>query len=187
MTNGVDLSNQFLIAMPTLGDPNFHQAVALVCEHNEEGALGVVINRPLEVTLSELMEHMEITPTTGDFQRAPVYGGGPVQTERGFILHQPLGSWESTLPIADDLGMTVSRDILAAIAAGEGPTRYLVTLGYAGWSAGQLEQELADNAWLTCPADPEIIFERPAGERWRAAASRLGVDLDLLAGDAGHA
>lgn len=181
------LSDHFLIAMPSLEDPNFHQSVAYLCEHNAEGGLGIIINRPTEVTLGELLEHLELEPVDAETASRTVYMGGPVQPERGFVLHPPGGEWDSTLEVSPSVAVTTSRDILAAIAEGRGPERYLVALGYAGWEAGQLEDELADNAWLTGPADPEIIFNRDTGDRWRAAAALLGVDMTLLSGDAGHA
>ena len=181
------LTDHFLIAMPTLEDPNFHQAVAYLCEHNAEGGLGIIINRPTDVTLGELLEHLEIEPVTAAIAGETVYMGGPVQRERGFVLHSPEGDWDSSLPVSDAISITTSRDILAAIAEGKGPDRYLVALGYAGWDAGQLEEELAQNAWLNGPADPAIIFDRDSGERWRAAAALLGVDMTLLSSDAGHA
>jgi putative transcriptional regulator len=180
-------TNQFLIAMPSLADPNFSQTVTLICEHNDEGALGIVINRPLELRLSELFEHLEMTTTTPFPANMAVYAGGPVQMDHGFVLHQPLGHWESTLRVQEEIGLTTSRDILSAIAAGDGPEKSLVTLGYAGWGPGQLEQEISNNAWLTVPYDIDIVFDVPADKRWQAAASKLGIDLNLLAGDAGHA
>ncbi len=180
-------SNQFLIAMPKLADPNFAQTVTLICEHKAEGALGIVLNRPLDLRLSELLKHMGLAAITPDIADLPVYAGGPVQVDHGFVLHQPLGHWESTLCIQDDMGLTTSRDILAAIAAGKGPDKYLIMLGYAGWGPGQLEQEISNNSWLTVDNDLQIVFEVPAIERWHAAANKLGIDLNLLAGDAGHA
>lgn len=180
-------TNQLLIAMPSLADPNFSRTVTLICEHNEHGALGLVINRPTEVRLSELLDHLDIAATDVDIASMPVFAGGPVQLERGFILHMPLGQWESTLKIDTELGLTTSLDILSAVAAGTGPRHSLVALGYAGWGAGQLEREIADNAWLTVPNDTEILFELPVELRWQAAAKKLGVDLTLMAGDAGHA
>ena len=181
------LGNHFLIAMPRLADPNFFHTVTYLCEHNAEGALGIVINRPLNLTLREILQHMELVPASAAIGDRPVYLGGPVQQERGFVLHQPLGDWEATLPVSADIGVTSSRDILMAIAAGEGPEHSLIALGYAGWGAGQLEQELATNAWLSGPADQRIVFDLPHEQRWEAAAARLGVDLNLLSGEAGHA
>jgi len=180
-------TDHFLIAMPSLADPNFSQTVTLICDHNDEGALGIVINRPLELSLSELFEHLEMTTTIPLPVNAAVYAGGPVQMDHGFVLHHPLGQWESTLRIQEQLGLTTSRDILSAIASGDGPEKSLVTLGYAGWGPGQLEQEISNNAWLTVPNDIKIVFDVPANKRWQAAASKLGIDLNLLAGVAGHA
>jgi putative transcriptional regulator len=180
-------TNQLLIAMPSLEDPNFSRTVTLICEHNEQGALGVVINRPTEVLLGQLLEHLQLSVRSGAVASTPVYAGGPVQLERGFILHSPLGEWESTLKINDGLGLTTSLDVLTAIAAGQGPEHRLIALGYAGWGAGQLEREITENAWLTVPNDNRILFELPVDERWQAAATKLGVDLRFLASDAGHA
>lgn len=182
-----NLTNHFLIAMPSLEDPNFSETVTYICEHNAEGALGIVINRPSELTLTDLFNHMTITNDSASAGGAPVYVGGPVQRERGFVLHVPGGQWESTLPVSEDVSITTSRDVLEALAAGEGPKRFLVALGYAGWGAGQLEEEMAANAWLSGPADPDVIFSETIDNRWRAAAALLGVDLSLLSSDAGHA
>jgi putative transcriptional regulator len=181
------LGNHFLIAMPKLADPNFFHTVTYLCEHNPEGALGIVINRPLQLTLREILQHMDLEPVTEAIGDQPIYLGGPVQQERGFVLHRPLGDWEATLPVSEEIGVTSSRDILTAIAAGQGPEQCLIALGYAGWGAGQLEQELAANAWLSGPADQRIVFDLPHEQRWEAAAARLGVDLNLLSGEAGHA
>ncbi len=180
-------TNELLIAMPNLADPNFSQTVTLICEHNENGALGIVINRPLELRLGELFEHLQLKTAGDDIADATVYSGGPVQMDHGFVLHQPVGTWEATIQINDNLGLTTSRDILTAAAIGQGPQKCLVALGYAGWAAGQLEQEMANNAWLTVPSDNEIVFDLPVDQRWQAAAKKLGVDLNLLAGHAGHA
>jgi len=181
------LTNNFLIAMPGLEDPNFFHAVTYICEHNDEGALGLVINRPLDMQLGEILQHVQVEDIQPEARQIPVYLGGPVQQDRGFVLHDPLGDWEATLRVTDRIGITSSLDILAAIARNEGPERALITLGYAGWGAGQLEQEMAGNAWLNGPADPDILFGTPDEERWKAAAASLGVDLDLLSGEAGHA
>ncbi|HHJ13987.1 MAG TPA: YqgE/AlgH family protein [Gammaproteobacteria bacterium] len=184
---GTSLTNQFLIAMPALEDPNFFHSVTYICQHDEEGAMGLVINRPLNMQLGEILQHIRIRDASDEARQLPVFLGGPVQTERGFVLHSPLQEWEATMKVTDSIGITSSLDILHAIARGEGPDRKLITLGYAGWGAGQLEHELANNAWLSAPADPEVMFSLPVEQRWRAAASRLGVDLDLLSGDTGHA
>jgi putative transcriptional regulator len=181
------LTNHFLIAMPQLADPNFFHTVTYICEHNSDGALGIVINRPMDVRLGEVFEHMGVQATDAHSAELPVYMGGPVQRERGFVLHEPPGEWEATLQITEALSVTTSRDILDAIAQGAGPKRALIALGYAGWAAGQLEQEIANNAWLSGPADPRVLFDVPDEQRWQAAASLLGVDLNLLSGDAGHA
>ena len=181
------LKNQFLIAMPGLEDPNFFHSVTYICEHNEQGALGLVINRPLDMQLGEILQHIQLQHSEPEARRIQIHLGGPVQQDRGFVVHEPLGNWEATLKVTDRIGITSSIDILQAIANNEGPERSLITLGYAGWGAGQLEQEMAENAWLSGPADPDILFNRPDEERWRAAAASLGVDLDLLSGEAGHA
>jgi putative transcriptional regulator len=187
MDEANSLSNHFLIAMPTLDDPNFHHTTTYICEHNDDGALGVVINRPLEIQLGEILVHMDITTDIEAIRNQTVYMGGPVQSDRGFVLHEPVGNWEATLQVTDTIGITSSRDILDDIAKGEGPEHAIITLGYAGWGAGQLEQELADNTWLSGPASSKIVFETPSEERWLAAAALLGIDLNLLSSDAGHA
>ena len=182
-----DLTNHVHIAIPPLSEPKFHHTATLICEHNEEGALGLVINRPTELLLGDILEHMKIDTTHDDVAGQPVYMGGPVQNDRGFVLHEPVGDWEATLRISEQTGITSSRDILEAIARGEGPERSFITLGYAGWGAGQLEEELAANAWLSGPADTAIVFETPYDQRWEAAAALIGVDLTLISGEAGHA
>ncbi|ROR34517.1 YqgE/AlgH family protein [Inmirania thermothiophila] len=181
------LTGQFLIAMPALADPNFARTVTYVCEHNADGAMGIVVNRPLELTLGELLDHLEIPCTDAALRARPVFYGGPVQRERGFVLHRPAGEWEASLRIGDDLGLTTSRDILAALAEGRGPEQALVALGYAGWAAGQLEQEMAANAWLSAPGDRGILFDLAPERRWEAAAALVGVDLNNLSGEVGHA
>lgn len=181
------LTNQFLIAMPALADPNFFQTVTYIGEHNANGALGLVINRPLALSIHQLLEHLEIPTQRTEITNRPIFQGGPVQPEQGFVIHQPLGDWGATLQVTEQIGITTSRDILEAVARGEGPPDLLVTLGYAGWGPGQLEQELAANAWLSVPADFNILFYTPNEQRWSAAAALLGIDLNLLSGDAGHA
>jgi putative transcriptional regulator len=183
----VDLTHHFLIAMPSMADPNFAHTLTYVCEHNPDGALGLVVNRPIEMTLSSLFEQIEL-PVPGDaLAETPVMFGGPVQVDRGFVLHRPLGNWQSTLAISDGVGLTTSKDILEAVGRGEGPQNLLVSLGYAGWSAGQLEQELAANAWLTVEADPDVIFAMAPEERLPAAMKLLGIDFSQLSEGAGHA
>jgi len=187
MTQSINLTNHFLIAMPSLEDENFSRSLTLICEHNEEGALGIVINRPTDFTLGELLQQMELIEDADRFSETTIYSGGPVQVEHGFILHQPVGNWEHSLLITDELALTTSRDLLEAITHGDCPSELFVALGYAGWGAGQLEYELSENAWLTTPADTDILFKLPVEQRWQAAASQLGVDLRLLSGDMGHA
>ena len=181
------LTNQFLIAMPGLIDPNFHQTVTYICSHNDEGAMGIVINRPLDMALGYVLAQMDMPPRNQKINQTPIYHGGPVQADRGFVLHEPLSSWESSINVNDAVGVTTSIDILRAISEGGGPKESLVALGYAGWSAGQLEQEIKDNAWLNGPAEPEVIFKTPCEQRWTAAAALLGVDLTKLSPDIGHA
>ncbi len=187
MSRTDSLTNHFLIAMPGLADPNFSHTVTYICEHDEEGAMGIIINRPMDMRLGEILGHMGIEASRPGIAERPVLQGGPVQPERGFVLHEPLGEWEATLRVTDRIGVTASQDILRAIAQDAGPERSLVALGYAGWGAGQLEQELADNAWLSGPATADIVFDVPFEQRWQAAATLIGVDLNLISGDAGHA
>jgi putative transcriptional regulator len=181
------LANHFLIAMPALADPNFSRTVTLICEHSTEGAMGIVINRTTELALGDILRQMGLDAKGAQMREMPVHLGGPVQTNRGFVLHEPLGTWESTLPITETLGVSTSRDILAAIAENRGPERCIVALGYAGWGAGQLEREIAENSWLNGPSDQQIIFGTPIEHRWQKAAQLAGVDLSLLSSEAGHA
>jgi putative transcriptional regulator len=183
----VNLTHHFLIAMPNMADPHFSKTLTYICEHNEQGALGLVINRPLEMTLSRLLEQGGITVTAKQCAAIPIHFGGPVQTDRGFVLHEPVGKWQSTLAISSGIGLTTSKDILQAVACGEGPHQMLITLGYAGWAPGQIEYELAQNAWLTVAARHDIIFELPAEQRFVAAMEMLGVSYASLSENAGHA
>jgi len=183
----VNLTRHFLIAMPSMADPHFSRSLTFVCEHNDQGALGVVVNRPTEMNLHALLEQVSIAPENEDFKSVPVHFGGPVQVDRGFVLHTPVGDWQSTLAVGSEIGLTTSRDILQAVARGEGPRQMLVTLGYAGWAPGQLEHELSQNAWLTVQATPQVIFELPAEDRLAAAMSLLGIDYAKLSEVAGHA
>ena len=183
----MDLTHHFLIAMPSMVDTNFAKSLTYICEHNEQGALGVVINRPIEMTLKSLFEQIDIPLRDDTRSRLPVYFGGPVQVDRGFVLHRPPGDWESTLSINAQIGLTTSRDILQAVGEGRGPQQLLVSLGYAGWAPGQLEQELSQNAWLTVGANLDVIFELPAEQRLSAAMSLLGIDMAQLSDDVGHA
>lgn len=188
----INLTNQFLIAMPGMADENFAGAVVYLCEHTEKGALGLVINKPIDIKLKNLFEKVELTLDREDLADAPVYFGGPVQTERGFVLHEKLsdegGHYNSTMAIpGGDLEMTTSKDVLEALSHGAGPRRILVTLGYSGWGAGQLEDELGRNGWLTVHAAPEIIFDTPVSQRYDKALALLGIDPRMLSGEAGHA
>jgi putative transcriptional regulator len=185
------LTNQLLVAMPTLADPNFAQTVTLICEHTANGALGIVLNRPLGMALGDVFRQLALDPTDERLLDQPVLKGGPVAQDRGFVLHPPAAvepePWDSTLKISPTLHVTTSRDILSSMARGSGPTQAVVALGYAGWEAGQLEDEIRSNAWLTTPVDDSIIFATPFEQRWHAAAKLLGIDLGRLSTQAGHA
>jgi putative transcriptional regulator len=185
--SSIDLTHHFLIAMPNMADPYFAKSLTYICEHNDQGALGLVVNRPIDMTLQALFERLQLSLRGSDRAGAPVYFGGPVQTDRGFVLHAPAGDWQSTLRVNRRIGLTTSKDILEAVGRGEGPEQILVTLGYAGWSPGQLEHELSQNAWLTVEARDAIIFDTPAEERLPAAMELLGVDFARLQDAAGHA
>lgn len=180
------LLNHFLIAMPALNDSSFAQTVTYVCEHSEQGAMGVVINMATSMRLKEIFAQMDMADQSviGDQM---VMNGGPMQQERGFVLHSSDRKWHSSLEITPDICLTTSRDIVLALAEGRGPQQSLIALGYAGWGAGQLEAEIAANSWLTVPADKAIIFNTPLEQRWAAAAQILGVDVNLIASTAGHA
>ncbi len=181
------LANQLLIAMPGMGDPNFSRTVTLLCQHDEHGAMGVVINRRIDdFTLADVLDHLDIE-AGDDSPAAPVYAGGPVHPELGMVLHDGDHKWQSTLPVGEELALTTSLDILRDLSLGEGPNRWVMLLGYAGWGSGQLEQEIQENAWLCAPADPAIIFDTPIEQRWHRAAGQLGIDLMTLSTDAGHA
>ena len=173
--------------MPGLQDPHFARTVSLICQHDAQGAMGLVLNQDSEFNLGELFDQLDLECRNQDLRVLPVLSGGPVQIERGFILHQDSRSWDSSMHLANGLTVTTSRDILQALAAGDGPGRFQVLLGYSGWTAGQLEQEISDNSWLNAPVDAEIIFNRPVEQRWQAAAQLLGVDLSLISSQAGHA
>lgn len=189
--NTINLTNQFLIAMPGMSDGNFAGAVVYMCEHTENGAMGVVINRPIDIKLKNLFEKVDLHLDREDLSEAPVFFGGPVQTERGFVLHESLdeegGHYNSTLKIPGGLEMTTSRDVLEALSHGAGPRKVFVTLGYSGWSAGQLEEELGRNGWLTVDARSDIIFDTPIEQRYDQALALLGIDRSFLMGEAGHA
>jgi len=182
-----NLTGHFLIAMPSLNDSFFNQAVTYICEHDEAGSFGLIINQQTDIHLKQVIKEMKIESDEDYQSEQSVFIGGPVDQGRGFILHRPTGNWSSSLIVNDNVALTTSKDILQAIANNKGPEDCLVALGYAGWSAGQLEQEMADNTWLSCPADEQIIFNTPVEERWKAAAKLIGVDLSLMSNDAGHA
>ncbi|MCC6852319.1 MAG: YqgE/AlgH family protein [Rubrivivax sp.] len=186
----IDLTNQFLIAMPGMADDTFRGTVVYLCEHSERGALGLVINKPIDIKVRNLFERVDLQLERGELAEQPVYFGGPVQTERGFVLHERLGEespYTSTLAIPGGLEMTTSKDVLEAMSHGAGPRRVLVTLGYSGWGAGQLEEEIGRNGWLTVNASPEIIFDTPIEQRYDKALSLLGIDPRMLSQEAGHA
>ena len=186
--HSMNLTNQFLIAMPGLADPNFHQAVAYICAHSKEGAMGIIINRPMDsLVLGDVLSQLEFEAATDHISDLQVFHGGPVQRDRGFVLHRPNQKWDSTIRISDKIGVTTSRDILKAIAAGKGPKESLVALGYAGWAEGQLEDELSENTWLCTPADWKVIFRTPSERRWESATRLLGIDPKRLYPVSGHA
>lgn len=185
----VNLTNHFLIAMPNMDDPYFAKSLTYICEHNEQGALGVVVNRPTGMTIGTLFEQVEIPLTNNELSQRPVYFGGPVQVDRGFVLHRPIGGWQSTLIVDSEVGLTTSRDILEAMSKGNGPDAegMLVSLGYSGWAPGQIEWELGQNAWLTVAANTSIIFDIPPDKRLGRAMGLLGIDPASLSKEAGHA
>jgi putative transcriptional regulator len=186
-TTPQSLAGQFLIAMPSLSEPPFSRGVAFICQHDEDGAVGLLVNQLSEYCFGDVLAQMKLVCSDPELVDAPVLIGGPVQQERGFVLHREHGHWESSYRVSGDWSVTTSRDILVAMAAGEGPRLALMTLGYAGWSAGQLEQELKDNTWLTAEASERVVFQTPLEERWSAAAGLVGIDPLQLPGYAGHA
>lgn len=187
MPDTTSLAEQLLIAMPGMEDGYFARSVSLICQHDTQGAMGLVLNQDSEFTLGALFDQLGMPCQNPRLRAVNVLSGGPVSPERGFILHSDGRSWDSSLHLGNGLTVSTSRDILTALAAGEGPDRFLVLLGYSGWSAGQLEDELADNAWLNAPASEDIIFNAPITQRWQAAAQQIGVDLSLMSSHAGHA
>ena len=180
------LRDQFLIAMPSLQDGYFAQTVTYICDHNEEGAMGLVINQPIDLTLDQMLRQLDLDPVA-DTNRQPIFRGGPVQPEHGFVLHKANAHWTGTRRLGGELALTTSRDILEAMARGEGPEHTLIALGYAGWGPGQLENEIAENAWLVAPSNPGILFQLPPDQRWSAAARLIGIDMNLISQVAGHA
>ncbi|MBQ0935541.1 YqgE/AlgH family protein [Ideonella paludis] len=190
-SDGINLTNQFLIAMPGMADEQFSGSVVYLCEHSDKGALGLVINKPTDITLEGLFDKVELSLDRPDLMSQPVFYGGPVQTERGFVLHDAPANdgaaFMSTLQVPGGLAMTTSKDVLEAISKGDGPKRVLVTLGYSGWSAGQLEEEIGRNGWLTVEATPEVIFDTPIAQRYERALGLLGFDPRMLSQEVGHA
>jgi putative transcriptional regulator len=181
------LANQLLIAMPGMSDPNFSQTVTFLFEHNADGAMGIIINRPTRMPLGDIFDQLKLSCDDPILIGQQVVQGGPVQPEQGFVIHPAGGDWEYSVQVSEQIHVTTSRDILAAMASGHGPRTSLVALGYAGWGAGQLESELTNNTWLTVPVEPRVLFDLPFDQRWRAAAGILGVDLSKMSPEAGHA
>ena len=188
-----NLHNQILIATPSMQDPYFQKSVAYVCEHNDRGAMGIIINHPMSITMADLLHHMELLGNDTDAEeiplhlQQPVLAGGPLQRERGFVLHRPAGTWQSSFVIDNDLTITTSRDILQAMVDHQGPEQVLIALGYTGWEAGQLEEEIAQNSWINCGVDYRILFDTPPEQRWQAAGRLLGIDLNSFPNAMGHA
>lgn len=186
----MNLTNNFIIAMPGLVDPMFEKSVSYICQHTEQGAMGLTINRPTDISFSHFLSQLDIPLTDETLAATPIYLGGPVETGHGFILHSndtDPGTWSQTLKINDSISLSSSKDILTAIAKGEGPSHFLITLGYAGWSKDQLENEIQQNSWLNVVADNDIIFNTASNKRWEKAAMKLGIDINLISGDIGHA
>ena len=192
----MNLTNHFLIAMPGMEDSSFSKSVVYLCEHTEKGALGLIINKPSDITLQSLLAKVDLSLGREDLADTPVFQGGPVQTERGFVLHDPMlasnaeiseAAYASTMQVAGGLEMTTSKDVLEALSTGAGPRRVLVTLGYSAWGEGQLESELAENSWITVDADVSVIFDTPVDERYDRALSLLGLQSWMLTHQAGHA
>ena len=181
------LNNQFIIAMPSLMDPIFFHTVTYLCQHNKDGALGIVINRPSEMKLGEIFKQMNIGVTSLCAAETNVFSGGPVQQEHGFVLHTTEMVWDATMNVSDTVSLTTSRDIIEAIAVGEGPKKYLIALGYAGWGQGQLEQEILANNWLNSPYSQNVLFDTEINQRWQRATEEIGIDINQLITQAGHA
>jgi len=207
------LENQFLIAMPSMGDPYFNKTVTYICEHNDEGAMGLIINLPVNISLNDLLKQIddeaddnsavdmaEEVPESSESQQdtltdnsllsvleQPVLSGGPISQNRGFVLHSTQSGWKSSMALSKDIMITTSKDILLALGTEKAPEQFMVTLGYAGWGPGQLEKELQDNSWLTIEANSDIIFKTPIEQRWQKATEMLGIDLAHLSSDIGHA
>lgn len=187
----MNLTNHFLVAMPSMQDPYFKHSVIYICEHNEEGAMGLMINAPIDVTVGGMLKQVEVEAaypqSHTDSLKRPVFNGGPISEDRGFILHRPKDHYESSIRMTDDITVTTSKDILTVLGTDAEPSGYIVALGYAGWSPGQLEDELAENSWLTIEADPELIFNTPVNEKWDKAIQKLGFNPHQLSAQSGHA
>ena len=186
-SDSTSLTGHLLIAMPAMLDPNFHRTVSYICEHSDQGALGLVINRPLDMDFGEVMEQLALNPSSPGIAELPILQGGPVELQRGFVIHEESQDWDATVEINDSIFVTTSQDILGAMAAGSGPAKSQLVLGYAGWGPGQLEQEISENAWLSVPAAPRIIFDVPFDQRYTESVALLGIDLATLSSQAGHA
>ncbi len=187
----MNLTNHFLVAMPGMKDPYFKNSVIYLCEHNSDGAMGLMINAPIDVTIEKMLAQVDVQPVHPQLCKEsltePVYNGGPVSEDRGFILHKPKDHYESSVRMTDDISVTTSKDILTVLGTEAEPSNYLVALGYSGWEAGQLESELAENSWLTIEANPDIIFETPIQDRWKKAVEMLGIQPEHLSALSGHA
>ena len=182
----MNLTNQFLIAMPGLADPIFQKSVTYICQHNKEGSLGITVNRPINMNIAELFSQMKINLQDDQIANTPIFAGGPVEPNQGFVLHTSDKSWQYSLTINKDFMLSSSKDVLQAIATGDGPEQFLVALGYAGWGEGQLEKEIIANSWLNCQANKEILFDLNSEKRWHAAAQLMGVDINLISTETGH-
>ncbi len=186
-TASTSLTGHLLIAMPAMLDPNFHRTVSYICEHSDQGALGLIINRPLDMDFGEVMEQLDLSAARPGISSQPILQGGPVELQRGFVIHQQPKQWDATVAVTDSIFVTTSQDILGAMAAGSGPNKAQLVLGYSGWGPGQLEREITENAWLSVPAEPKLIFEVPFEQRYEESVALLGVDLSSLSSQAGHA
>lgn len=187
MSISTSFANHLLIAMPAMIDPNFAHTVIYVCEHHAEGTVGLIINRPMEFSLSLVFEQMNIESVQEERKMQPLMFGGPIQMERGFVVHRPMGEWRSSLILGDEVTITTSNDIIRAIADGKGPKDALITLGYAGWTENQLELEVMNNIWLVCPFKAELLYDVPFVQRWEAAGMMIGVKMNQLTSAVGHA
>ncbi|MCX7114590.1 MAG: YqgE/AlgH family protein [Gammaproteobacteria bacterium] len=187
MSDSTSLTGHLLVAMPGMQDENFHQSVIYICEHQPAGAVGLIVNRPMSFPLALIFEQLHIQPITAQLSQRPLMFGGPIQPERGFVIHKQTGPWTSSLNLLDDVTVTTSSDIIRAIAADEGPQDVLVALGFSGWAETQLDEELKKNIWLVCPFSKELLYEVPFEKRWQYAGSLLGVNMNLLSSDSGHA